>query len=284
MHQSTSRIRCGPIHKQCMACGSCKRQLDASNFYDAGIDIFCKGCYAENFGVRGRAANRANNNHNSDQVIMAPEGDLSRCPRCYGKVFEAEQMKTSVGPFHPACFLCKKCSANLDVGKCNCGSDGEVYCSLCYKEEFGVLSRRGRSRSRTGARSRPASYVGPQGQDGATDEDALARAIVDTTSIMAESGDPSCCPKCKGKVFEAEKMASNNGVFHKKCFTCGDCKRALDPALVTDGIVPGEIFCRYTDKHNFNHFVKSTTNNCDFFLLQKLLLQALRSHLSLIHI
>lgn len=180
-------------------------------------------------------------------------------------------MKTSVGPFHPACFLCKKCSTNLDMAKCNPGADGEIYCALCYKEEFGVLSRRGRSRSRTGARSRPGSCVGSQnvvswrkrsflkGQRShqsfvlqdlnlvglENEEDALARAVVDTTAIMADSSDPFRCPRCNGKVFEAEKMASNNGVFHKKCFTCGDCRRALDPALVTDGVVPGEIFCRY---------------------------------------
>ena len=58
-----------------MSCGSCKRQLDASNFNDAGEDIFCKGCYAVNFGVKGRASNMTNN---SDQIIMAEDGDNFR--------------------------------------------------------------------------------------------------------------------------------------------------------------------------------------------------------------
>ena len=47
-----------------------------------------------------------------------------------------------------------------------------------------------------------------------------------------------------GKVFEAERMASNKSVFHKKCFTCQDCHRPLDSSLFNDG--PGEdglIFC-----------------------------------------
>ena len=40
------------------------------------------------------------------------------------------------------------------------------------------------------------------------DDDVLARAIVETWVIKAEKGDPDCCPKCDGKVFEAEKMVS----------------------------------------------------------------------------
>ena len=40
------------------------------------------------------------------------------------------------------------------------------------------------------------------------DDDVLARATVETWVIKAEKGDQNCCPKCDGKVFEAEKMVS----------------------------------------------------------------------------
>ena len=40
------------------------------------------------------------------------------------------------------------------------------------------------------------------------DDDVLARSIVETWVIKAEKGNPDCCPKCDGKVFEAEKMVS----------------------------------------------------------------------------
>ena len=36
----------------------------------------------------------------------------------------------------------------------------------------------------------------------------LARATVETWVIKAEKGEQDCCPKCDGKVFEAEKMVS----------------------------------------------------------------------------
>ena len=40
------------------------------------------------------------------------------------------------------------------------------------------------------------------------DDDVLARSVVETWVIKGEKGDPNCCPKCDGKVFEAEKMVS----------------------------------------------------------------------------
>jgi len=40
------------------------------------------------------------------------------------------------------------------------------------------------------------------------DDDKLARAVVETWVIKAGDGEPDCCPKCNGKVFEAEKMVT----------------------------------------------------------------------------
>ena len=36
----------------------------------------------------------------------------------------------------------------------------------------------------------------------------LARATIETWVIKAEKGDRDCCPKCDGRVFEAEKMVT----------------------------------------------------------------------------
>ena len=42
------------------------------------------------------------------------------------------------------------------------------------------------------------------------DDDILARSTVETWVIKAEKGAQDCCPKCDGRVFEAEKMVSGN--------------------------------------------------------------------------
>ena len=42
------------------------------------------------------------------------------------------------------------------------------------------------------------------------EDDILARSTVETWVIKAEKGAQDCCPKCYGRVFEAEKMVSGN--------------------------------------------------------------------------
>lgn len=46
--------------------------------------------------------------------------------------------------------------------------------------------------------------------------------------IKADLGDADGCPRCGGKVFEAEKMMVGHGVYHKKCFSCRVCFRPMD--------------------------------------------------------
>ena len=41
-------------HKKCFSCNSCKRPLDSVLACDAPDgEIYCKGCYAKNFGAKG---------------------------------------------------------------------------------------------------------------------------------------------------------------------------------------------------------------------------------------
>ena len=47
-----------------------------------------------------------------------------------------------------------------------------------------------------------------------TDDDMLARATIETWVIKAEKGEQNCCPKCDGKVFEAEKMVTASVTIH----------------------------------------------------------------------
>ena len=152
----------------CFSCRECGHCLDYSNCIETSFtfkgvvfvaeanngeaagtaptgDVYCKACHARAFSAGGR--NRFGD-ATVNSKIAAGEGDESRCPRCAGKVFEAERMKTSAGSFHPACFKCARCAATLDYAKVFC-SEGDVYCGPCYKEDFGVASRRTRPRSKS---------------------------------------------------------------------------------------------------------------------------------------
>ena len=106
-----------------------------------------------------------------------------------------------------------------------------------------------------------------------SNEDIVAQSMVETTTILADEGDKNKCPRCSGKVFEAEKMASNKGVFHRKCFNCQDCHRALDASSVNDGPEDGCIFCNlcYQKRFVMSFLVselisdESNTSSCQFY-------------------
>ena len=46
-----------------------------------------------------------------------------------------------------------------------------------------------------------------------------------------------------GAVFEAEKLTVKDAVYHKRCFTCHRCSRALDSLTVATS-PDGEIYCK----------------------------------------
>jgi hypothetical protein len=49
--------------------------------------------------------------------------------------------------------------------------------------------------------------------------------------------------RCGGAVFEAEKLTVKNDVYHKRCFSCKRCSRAMDSLLVS--VAPdNEIYCK----------------------------------------
>ena len=66
---------------------------------------------------------------------------------------------------------------------------------------------------------------------------ARARSVgpVDTGRFPAASGDSSRCPRCAGRVFDAEKMMAKSGWFHRTCFRCNICSKLLDQTNYSDG-------------------------------------------------
>lgn len=44
----------------------------------------------------------------------------------------------------------------------------------------------------------------------------LARSTIETWVIKAEKDNQDCCPKCEGRVYEAEKMVTANGKWYHK--------------------------------------------------------------------
>ena len=145
--------------------------------------------------------------------VECEEGDPDACVRCAGKVFEAERITAKAGPFHKYCMSCIKCNGALDASTFLNGPDGEIYCKHCYAEGFGHKAK--------------SEYKG----------------WMDSKTIMGEDGDSDACPRCGGKVFEAEKCPTKVGPFHSNCFSCIECTRKLDSVTCCEG-PDGEIYCK----------------------------------------
>jgi len=235
--------KAGPFHKYCLSCMDCNGTLDASTFFNGPEgEVFCKHCYAVNFGHRAKSEY---NGWQDSKTIMGEKGELDSCPRCTGKVFEAEKCTTRVGSFHTNCFSCIECTKKLDSMTCCEGPDAEIYCKACYANYYGSKCR---SRSR-------AKALGPRSKNLSkfynNEDDMLARSTIETWVIKADKDSQDCCPKCEGKVFEAEKMVTANGKwYHKNCFRCVQCVQLVDSLNNNDG-PDGCLYCKMCYKEKY---------------------------------
>lgn len=146
-----------------------------------------------------------------DQDLDALGDDI--CVRCGLTVYQAELRQTRGKSYHSLCYTCFRCHRFLDAMTVTDGGDGEAYCKTCYKYKF----------------MKDNSYLGGG----------------NTTSILAKVGDSDRCPRCYGKVFQAEQMLSAHGVYHRGCFRCAEqeCGRALDSTTYCDSPT-GLVFCK----------------------------------------
>ena len=118
--------------------------------------------------------------------------------------------------FHKKCFTCRTCTRPLsDKLQVFIGFDNEVYCKVCY----------------------PKITHTPLPMD-PNDKSKL------------KSNDPDACPRCSGKVFEAEKISSKGKFYHKECFTCQNCDKILTNSSCFE--LGHEIFCKtcYNDANS----------------------------------
>ena len=239
----------GPYHKHCMTCLECHGNLDAGFFNGPEGEIFCKYCYAVQFGHRAKSEYKG---WMDSKTIMGEQGDTDSCPRCSGKVFEAEKCPTKVGPFHKNCYSCIECTRKLDSVTCCEGPDGEIYCKACYANFYGSKSR---------SRSRAAKMLGRGRNLGKfydNDDDMLARSTIETWVIKAEKDDQECCPKCEGKVFEAEKKVTANGKwYHNNCFRCFECCCMLD-SMKNNDAPDGNIYCKMCYVKNYGPQIRAS--------------------------
>lgn len=61
------------------------------------------------------------------------------------------------------------------------------------------------------------------------------------TGTKAQDG--TGCRRCGYPVYAAEQRNSKHGMWHKRCFSCAECRKSLDSTNLCDA-PDGEIYCR----------------------------------------
>jgi len=159
-HAEKRKSKSHCYHTKCFICLECQKPLDSVSCCDSPDgEIFCKLCYAKNFGPHGYgfggtgsvpalvAATPGQFEEPRSLVDFHPQtsdkedkvsGEDGGCPRCEYRVFDAEKMMAAGRIWHRRCFSCGSCSRHLDSTLVNDGPDGDIYCKSCYVARFGI--------------------------------------------------------------------------------------------------------------------------------------------------
>ena len=197
-------------HKRCFVCCKCKRPQDDKLQVFVGFDskIYCSVCYP-----RPSYTTLPGEVETSRIKATAGQG----CPRCGGKVFDAEKMTVKSGTFHKHCFNCASCGQSLNYSNFTSHQEN-VYCHGCFQKNFDTRSK----------------SVGPP----------------DTKTIKGSSSQN--CPRCGGIVFDLEKVQTKQSVIHRACLSCLNCKKPLLPSNFFDA-PDGDVYCSLCYASKFGH-------------------------------
>uniref|UniRef100_A0A1B6JUH0 LIM zinc-binding domain-containing protein n=2 Tax=Homalodisca liturata TaxID=320908 RepID=A0A1B6JUH0_9HEMI len=240
-----------PWHRKCFKCKDCKRVLDSIIACDGpDRDVYCKTCYGKKWGPHGYgfacgsgflqtdglteeeiSSSRPFYNPDTTSIKAAPG---QGCPRCGGAVFAAEQQLAKGTMWHKKCFNCCQCHRPLDSMLACDGPDKEIYCRACYGKNFGPKG--------FGYGHAP-TLVSTNGESTIQYPDGKPFG-------GSKASDGKGCSRCGFPVYAAEQMISKNRIWHKRCFSCVECRRSLDSTNLNDA-PDQEIYCRGCYARNF---------------------------------
>ena len=168
------------------------------------------------------------------QVSMSRAvGGTPKCPRCNQPVYFNEKKEVLGKSYHKRCVTCKDCNKNLDTHNLN-DHEGELYCTLCHKKNFGT---KGYGFASGGAGLSAGSYT-PEVKP--TQVRKAPVPSVQPTKVDSNNADN--CATCGKVVYTAEMQKANGKKYHKLCFKCSVCNRQLQPGRNADA--DGSLFCQ----------------------------------------
>merc|ERR1711964_769157 len=167
--------------------------------------------------------------------------EMPKCPKCGKSVYAAEEKLAGGHKWHTGCFKCSMCNKMLDSTNCN-ERDSALFCKACYGRRYG-----------------PKGY-GFGGGAGALNMDTGTQfgnkesemSNKPTAAVGAGGGDAGTgpkCPRCGKTVYDAERAIGSTVPWHKSCYRCKECNKALDSTNVSAH--ENEVYCKNCYGKNF---------------------------------
>ncbi|VDL94354.1 unnamed protein product [Schistocephalus solidus] len=185
----------------------------------------------------------------------------TKCGACGKAVYAAEERRFGDQAYHKQCFKCSSCNKPVD-STTGAQHEATLYCKTCHGREFGI---KGYGFGQGAGILNTEKGTGAGGE--ASKQDATLGAVdllhklnffdIFLTNVCSifrpapKAGQPRTvspksggCPRCGQRVYDAEKAIGCPGdlKFHKRCFRCKVCSKALDSTNICTN--EDEIYCK----------------------------------------
>jgi cysteine/glycine-rich protein len=203
-------------HKLCFKCTNCNKLLEPNILSERQDSIYCKNCYAKNFGPKGYG-------FGAGAGILSPTD-----PNVSPVVVNSNTNNTNV---LRSTYSTLKTNTTITT---NSAIDQQ---NSSFIENGIIYSTTSPVSSSSSNSSNSSSAASPTGNSIFNKSNGLTerKPIVFGTSDK--------CARCLKAVYAAEKVNAAGKCYHKLCFTCSTCKKMLSSMNCCDNS-EGSIFCK----------------------------------------
>ncbi|KAK6189695.1 hypothetical protein SNE40_001695 [Patella caerulea] len=161
--------------------------------------------------------------------------ERAMCPKCNKAVYAAEERLAGGYKWHKGCFKCNMCNKMLDSTNA-AEHAAALYCKNCHGRKFGP-----KGYGFGGGAGALSMDTGEQfGNKDAEMSNRPTQAVQGSGS--AKTGPGPHCPRCGRTVYDAERAIGSATPWHKSCFNCNKCHKAIDSTTMNE--YEGELYCK----------------------------------------
>lgn len=201
------------FHKLCFKCTACNKLLEPNILTEHAGDLFCKNCYAKNFGPKGYGVGLA--------LPTSPDASFS-------------SSSSMASPPASSNFSTAANSSSASSSTSSLSNGSGSTSSPALKWTFSsVPGSNGLVQTKTST-----SHI----NSACNQEKRLSVSCVAGPVVIA-TGETNKCARCTKPVYAAEKISAAGKIYHKLCFNCASCKKMLSSMNCCDNS-EGDIFCK----------------------------------------